>query len=54
MVGGVKIGSVVVARHRAQSVADLAALAARNGFRAARQVPAGEAAALTRSWAARC
>lgn len=39
MVGGVKIGSVVVARHRAQSVADLAALAA------AQRLPAGPAGA---------
>jgi secretion/DNA translocation related TadE-like protein len=37
--GGVKVGSAVVARHRAQSVADLTALAA------ARRVPAGSVAA---------
>ena len=37
--GGVKIGSALVARHRAQSAADLAALAA------AQRVPAGPAAA---------
>lgn len=38
-IGGVKLGSVVVARHRAQSAADLAALAA------AAKVPAGARAA---------
>lgn len=37
--GGVLVGSAVVARHRAQSAADLAALAA------AARVPAGPAAA---------
>ena len=37
--GGVRIGSAVVARHRAQSAADFAALAA------AERVPAGPAAA---------
>ena len=37
--GGVKIGSAVVARHRAQSAADFAALAG------AARVPAGPAAA---------
>lgn len=37
--GGVKIGSVVVARHRAQSAADLAALAA------AQRLPGGLTAA---------
>lgn len=38
-VGGIHLGAAVVARHRAQSAADLAALAA------AARVPAGEAAA---------
>lgn len=37
--GGMKIGSAVIARHRAQSAADFAALAA------ARRVPAGSAEA---------
>lgn len=39
MLGGVTIGSVLVARHRAQSIADLASLAA------AQRLPAGPAAA---------
>ncbi len=39
MLGGVRLGSAVVARHRAQSVADLAALAA------AAQLPVGADAA---------
>lgn len=37
--GGVRVGSAVVARHRAQAAADLAALAG------ARRVPAGSSAA---------
>jgi secretion/DNA translocation related TadE-like protein len=41
--GGVKIGSAVVARHRAQSAADFAALAG------AERVPAGPAAACGRA-----
>lgn len=50
---GIAIGSVVVARHRAQAAADLAALAAAQTLPAGREQACTQAGALTRAMNAR-
>ncbi len=51
--GGVHVGSVVVARHRAQAAADLAALAAAAGLPAGTGAACARATAVTRAMGAR-
>ncbi|MGI9163427.1 MAG: Rv3654c family TadE-like protein [Mycobacterium sp.] len=52
-IAGIWLGSAVIARHRAQSAADLAALAAAAGMPTGTAAACGQAAALARAMAAR-